>query len=94
MQNKVKYPTQTLRFSFTLDYDQKGISSVTTEIEIRVLTERNYKLISYLRQVQWNVDSSRGQSARHFSAQFKRAVELRKKYLYLYRLQFSLTVAK
>lgn len=29
-----------------------------------------------------------------FSAQFKQAVELRKKYLYLYRLQFSLTVAK
>lgn len=66
MPNKVKYPTQTLRFSFALDYDQKGIGSVTTEIEIRVLTERNYKLISYLRQVQRNVDSSRGQSVRHF----------------------------
>lgn len=52
MQNKVKYPTQTLCFSFALDYDQKGISLVTTEMGIRVLTERNYKLLSYFRQVQ------------------------------------------
>lgn len=66
MQNKVKYPTQTLRFSFALDYDQKGVSSVATEIEIRVLTERNYKLSSYLRQVQRNVDSSRGEECEAF----------------------------
>lgn len=39
-------------FLICLRLRPKGISLVTTEMGIRVLTERNYKLLSYFRQVQ------------------------------------------